>query len=112
MEQEVRNENNLSSRFEKFYKHQSIKNLVTVLFSVLIYLLLISFLDFGIQNQSAKYVAAVSVLMSILWITEAVPLYVTALIPIVVFPLTGVLKANDVCRRIFYCNSNGRMGAS
>lgn len=96
MEQEVRNENNLSSRFQKFYKHQNVKNFAVVLVSVLIYFLLTSFLDFGIQNQSAKYVAAAAVLMSILWITEAVPLYVTALIPIVVFPLTGVLTANDV----------------
>jgi sodium-dependent dicarboxylate transporter 2/3/5 len=39
--------------------------------------------------------AAVATLMAIWWITEAVPLAATALVPIVLFPLLGVLRATD-----------------
>ncbi|XP_046377536.1 solute carrier family 13 member 2-like isoform X2 [Haliotis rufescens] len=36
------------------------------------------------------------VLMAVFWITECIPLPVTALLPVVVFPLFGVMKASDV----------------
>jgi sodium-dependent dicarboxylate transporter 2/3/5 len=39
--------------------------------------------------------AAVVVLMAVWWMTEALPLSATALIPIVAFPLLGVLEAAD-----------------
>ncbi len=40
-------------------------------------------------------VAAVAVLMSVWWITEALPLAATALLPIALFPVLGVMKASD-----------------
>ncbi|MDO8842136.1 DASS family sodium-coupled anion symporter [Methanocalculus sp.] len=43
----------------------------------------------------ARYVAAVTLLMAICWVTEAVPLEVTALIPIVLFPILGVLSVKE-----------------
>jgi sodium-dependent dicarboxylate transporter 2/3/5 len=42
-----------------------------------------------------RYVAAVTLLMVIWWITEAVPLEATALLPLALFPLTGVLSAGE-----------------
>lgn len=39
--------------------------------------------------------AAVTLLMAIWWLTEALPLYVTALVPLVLFPLTGVMDAGQ-----------------
>ncbi|XP_046558645.1 solute carrier family 13 member 5-like [Haliotis rubra] len=36
--------------------------------------------------------------MAVFWITESLPLAVTALLPMVVFPLFGVMKATDVAR--------------
>lgn len=44
----------------------------------------------------ARFTAAVTVLMAIWWMTEAVPLEATALIPVVAFPLSGVLSASEV----------------
>ena len=41
-------------------------------------------------NEPAWHAAAVTVLMAIWWITEAVPISITALLPIVLFPLLGV----------------------
>tara|TARA_X000000950_G_C13846828_1_gene632735 strand:+ start:16 stop:1548 length:1533 start_codon:yes stop_codon:yes gene_type:complete len=41
-------------------------------------------------SQEGWYAAAVTIFMGIWWITEAVPISVTALVPIVLFPLLGV----------------------
>lgn len=40
--------------------------------------------------------AAVALLMAAWWITEAIPLAVTALIPLVLFPLLGIMNGKDV----------------
>ncbi len=47
--------------------------------------------------------AAVATLMAILWITEAIPLAATALIPLVVLPLFGILDSGTVSKS--YINS-------
>jgi sodium-dependent dicarboxylate transporter 2/3/5 len=43
-------------------------------------------------------VAAVAVLMAVWWITEAIPIPATALLPILLFPVLGVLGAGEVTR--------------
>ncbi len=44
----------------------------------------------------AKLVAAAVLWMAVWWVTEAVPLAVTSLLPLVVFPVTGVQSVRDV----------------
>ncbi|NIP24399.1 MAG: anion transporter, partial [Phycisphaerae bacterium] len=39
--------------------------------------------------------AAVTLLMATWWITEAIPISATALVPLVLFPLLGVLDAKN-----------------
>jgi sodium-dependent dicarboxylate transporter 2/3/5 len=56
------------------------------------------------MSSAAKYTAAVAVLMAVWWITEAIPIPATALLPLVLFPLLGVLKANEVAMR--YADQN------
>jgi sodium-dependent dicarboxylate transporter 2/3/5 len=46
-------------------------------------------------SYEAKGAAAVVVLMSIWWITEAVPVYVTAFIPLVLFPFFNILSPSE-----------------
>jgi len=41
-------------------------------------------------TQSVRITAAVGALMALLWLTEAVPMGMTALVPLIAFPLTGV----------------------
>ncbi len=47
------------------------------------------------QGQAA---AAITLLMAIWWVTEAIPIYATALVPIVLFPITGVLPVGETTR--------------
>ncbi|XP_023611951.1 solute carrier family 13 member 3 isoform X3 [Myotis lucifugus] len=39
--------------------------------------------------------------MAVYWCTEALPLSVTALLPIILFPFLGILKSKDVCPQYF-----------
>lgn len=50
----------------------------------------------SLEHPLVARTAAVAVWMGIWWLTEAVPLAVTSLLPLVFFPLFGVMKASDV----------------
>ena len=54
----------------------------------------------GIEGLSTegRAAAAITLLMAIWWITEAIPIYATALVPIVLFPITGVLPVGETTR--------------
>jgi sodium-dependent dicarboxylate transporter 2/3/5 len=46
-------------------------------------------------SVSANAVLATVAWVAIWWITEAIPIYVTALLPLILFPLTGGLSLSD-----------------
>ncbi len=46
-------------------------------------------------NVPASRLAAVALLMAIWWVTDAIPLFATALIPLVLYPLLGIMSGND-----------------
>jgi len=46
-------------------------------------------------SMQANAVLAATIWIAIWWITEAIPIEVTALLPIILFPLTGALKLSD-----------------
>ena len=48
------------------------------------------------SNPLVGKALAVALLMAAWWVSEAIPLAITALIPIVLFPLSGILGAKDV----------------
>ncbi|MEQ3553735.1 DASS family sodium-coupled anion symporter [Pseudonocardia nematodicida] len=50
-------------------------------------------------EPDARLVAAIGVLMATWWVTEAVPLPATALIPIVAFPAFGIVSVTDAAAR-------------
>lgn len=41
------------------------------------------------------------VIMAIFWLTEVVPMAVTALLPIVIFPWLGVMDTKQACQNYF-----------
>ncbi|MGR9109099.1 MAG: SLC13 family permease, partial [Gammaproteobacteria bacterium] len=63
---------------------------------------LLGFADFGDEPAVAR-MAAIAVLISVLWITEAVPLAATALLPLVLLPILGISSTRAVAAQ--YMNS-------
>lgn len=55
------------------------------------------------SNLAVTKMAAIAALMAVWWVTEAVPLAATALIPLVLFPLMGILKGEAIASS--YINS-------
>lgn len=60
--------------------------------------------DPGRLTPAAQHVAAVTALMATLWVTQAIPMAATALIPLVAFPLLGIATADAVSAA--YMDSN------
>ncbi len=64
---------------------------------VLFMLVLLMPLPEGMTPQGLG-VAAIAVLMAVWWVTEAIPIPATALLPVVLFPVMGVLSGSEVTR--------------
>ncbi len=61
------------------------------------------FLDLDPSSPEVTRMAAVAVLMATWWITDAIPLSATALLPLVLYPVLGIMKTRE-CAPI-YVNS-------
>ncbi|CAF3622495.1 unnamed protein product [Adineta steineri] len=57
-------------------------------------------LPIGHPDRASKCGYVVLILL-IYWISEAIPVPVTSLLPLILFPLTGILKASDVASNYF-----------
>ncbi|MFP5245812.1 MAG: SLC13 family permease, partial [Thermoanaerobaculia bacterium] len=47
-------------------------------------------------SKSVRFTACIGLLMALLWLTEAIPMGLTALIPLIAFPLAGVTSAEKI----------------
>ncbi len=63
---------------------------------------IVCFTELGDSLQTTR-MAAIAAMMSIFWITEAIPLAATALIPLALFPLLGITTSKNVAAQ--YMNS-------
>ena len=63
---------------------------IGILAGLLAAAIVLIFFDPAETDRAAEIVAVIGVLMAVWWATEAIPLPVTALVPIIAFPLTGV----------------------
>jgi solute carrier family 13 (sodium-dependent dicarboxylate transporter), member 2/3/5 len=61
----------------------------------LVFVFMLVFVDLDPANSTVTRMAAVILLMAIWWITEAIPLPVTALLPIVLFPFMGIMRGRE-----------------
>ena len=66
-------------------------------------LYILFFINLDSSNLKVTYTAAIAVLMAIWWMTEAIPLAATSLIPLILFPLFGILTGEEIAGE--YINS-------
>ena len=77
------------------------KQKLGLLIGLLAGMAILFFSDLDPKNPNVTATLAVAVLMSIWWITEAVPLAVTSLLPVTLFPLLGIMNGKDVSSTYF-----------
>ncbi|PLX01981.1 MAG: sodium:dicarboxylate symporter [Marinilabiliales bacterium] len=66
-----------------------------------LFLFLILFTDLEPDNPQVTYTLAIAIIMAIWWVTEIVPLAITALLPVVLFPLFGIMNGKSVSATYF-----------
>lgn len=81
-------------------KSNSVQRFALVL-APLLSLLIILFADLDPENKKVTYTLAIALLMAIWWITEAIPLAVTALLPVALFPLFGIVDGKIISSMYF-----------
>jgi sodium-dependent dicarboxylate transporter 2/3/5 len=69
---------------------------ISIVGGLVAFVLIMWVLPIAPEQPGARMTLAVAVLMAVLWITEAIPLAVTALFPIALFPILGIMKGRDV----------------
>lgn len=78
-----------------------LKELVSFVITPLIIVGILIFWDLDPNNPAITYTFCITLLMAVWWITEAVPLAVTSLLPVALFPLFGVLDSKTVSSAYF-----------
>ena len=71
-------------------------NFKLIIIGLLIFFGIIFFVDLQPGNPNVTYTAAIAFLMAFWWISEALPIGVTSFLPIILFPLLGILDGKAI----------------
>ena len=71
------------------------------LIAPILFLYILFFVNLDENNPAVTATLAVAVLMALWWVTEIVPLAITSLLPVVLFPVLGVMNGKDVSSTYF-----------
>lgn len=74
-----------------------------LLLGLALFLITLLFVDLDPGKPIVTRMAAVAMLMAVWWITDAIPLFATALLPIILYPLLGIMKGKAIAP--IYVNS-------
>jgi sodium-dependent dicarboxylate transporter 2/3/5 len=72
-----------------------VKNAILIVVPILCGLFIL-FFDLSPGHREITYTAAIALLMAIWWITEAIPLAATSLLPLILFPIFGIMDGKAV----------------
>ena len=86
-----------SSEAENPSKIRKILFWLAPVFSVLILL----YGDLDPKKPEVTYMLAIALLMAIWWVTEIIPLGITSLLPVLLFPVFGIMDGKDVSQTYF-----------
>ncbi len=78
---------------DKNAESPSLYNRIGFVLGLLLFVIILIIPDLAGMPVAAQKMAAVTVLMAVWWITEAIPIPVTALLPLVLYPLLGITDA-------------------
>lgn len=78
-----------------------IKQIISFILTPIVSLTIILFADLKPGEPAVTNTMAVALLMAVWWITEAVPLAVTSLLPVALFPILGIMDARIVSATYF-----------
>lgn len=79
------------------------KQAIGLITGLVSFVTILVFAELDSTNPDITKMAAVAVLMAILWITEAIPLAATSLIPLIMFPFLSILSGEEIAAS--YINS-------
>ena len=82
-------------------KHLTIRQITGFIIAPAIFIWLVFFTDLDPGNPAVTRTLAIGLLMAAWWITEIIPLAATALVPIVLFPMLGIMDGKDVSASYF-----------
>jgi sodium-dependent dicarboxylate transporter 2/3/5 len=77
---------------EKSVPTRSMSQKIGLILGPVLFFIVILFFDFDPEKPIVTRMAAVAILMAVWWITDAIPLFATALLPMLLYPLLGILK--------------------
>jgi sodium-dependent dicarboxylate transporter 2/3/5 len=80
---------------------RSPRHLTAFIIGPALFLYFIFFTELKPGNPAVSNTLAVGLLMAILWITEVIPLAATSLLPVILFPLLGIMDGRNVAVTYF-----------
>ena len=81
--------------------NKSLTKTLSLIIAPLLSLGIVLFADLEPGKPEITYTLAIAVLMAIWWVTEAIPLGITALLPVVLFPIFGIMNGKTVSTAYF-----------
>ncbi|WP_236973776.1 SLC13 family permease [Membranihabitans maritimus] len=71
------------------------KKSLLIISGLILFILFISFVRIDPDRPELVYTAGIAILMAFWWVTEALPIGITSLLPVLLFPAFGVLSSSD-----------------
>lgn len=79
---------------EKLEHGKSTTQKIGLILGLVLFFIVLLFFNFDLEKPILTRMAAVAILMAVWWITDAIPLFATALLPMLLYPLLGILNSN------------------
>ncbi len=77
------------------------KKIIGLIISISIFIFVAFFTNLNYNGQKISYTLAIAILMAIWWMAEIIPLAITSLLPVVLFPAFGIIDGKEISSAYF-----------
>lgn len=77
-------------------EQKTVINMKLIIIGLLVFFGMIFFVDLQPGKPEVTYTAAIAVLMAFWWVSEALPIGITSFLPVILFPMLGVLDGKAI----------------